>query len=86
MAETVYILCALTSFVCAALLARSYFRVRTPLLLWSSLCFVGVAINNVLLVIDLILLPVTIDLMVYRTSTLLIGMMLLLYGLIWEKA
>ena len=47
MAETVYILCALTSVFCAVLLMRSYRRQRTRLLLWSTLCFAGLAINKI---------------------------------------
>ena len=86
MAETVYVLCALTSLLCAVLLARSYRRNRTPILLWSSCCFVAAALNNIILVVDLIVLPVTTDLTMLRSSTMLIGTMLLLYGLIWEKA
>lgn len=84
MAEGVYILCALTSLFCAGLLVRSYRATRTRLLLWSSLCFVGLALNNILLVIDLVLVPQT-DLTVFRVGTSLIGMTLLLVGLIWES-
>ncbi len=85
MAEAVYVLCALTSFACAALLLRAYRRSKTKLLLWSSLCFVAFALNNIILVIDLIVVP-DIDLFVLRTSVMLVGFALLLYGLIWEKA
>lgn len=48
-ATAVYILCAVTSVLCAGLLVRSYLRSRVRLLLWSALCFVGLAVNNVLL-------------------------------------
>ena len=48
MAEAVYLLCAVTSLVCAGLLVRSYRRSRMKLILWTSLCFMGLAINNVL--------------------------------------
>ena len=54
-AAGVYALCALTSLVCAWLLLRAYQRQRTRLLLWSSVSFAGLALNNVLLFIDLIL-------------------------------
>lgn len=86
MAEIVYFLCAITSFLCAVLLIRSYQRTRSSLLMWSSLCFVAVALNNVLLVVDLVFIPVTIDLSVYRTTVLLGGLGMMLCGLIWEKA
>jgi hypothetical protein len=48
MAETVYILCALTSLACAVLLVRGYRRTPSRLLLLSSFCFVGLALNNAL--------------------------------------
>jgi hypothetical protein len=83
MAEFVYILCALTSMTCAVLLFRGYRARRTPLLFWSSLCFIGLALNNALLLVDLYVVP-DVDLFVLRTSIALIGMGLLLYGLIWD--
>jgi hypothetical protein len=84
MAEAVYILCALTSLFCAALLIRGYRARRTRLLLWSSLCFIGLAVSNALLVIDLMFLP-QIDLSLVRTVAAAIAMVLLLVGLIWES-
>jgi len=82
-ADVVYILCAVTSLACAVLLARAYRRSRTRLLLWSSLCFAGLFLNNVLLIIDTSLLP-GVDLLVLRQLPALAGVVLLLYGLIWE--
>ncbi|HEY0010026.1 MAG TPA: DUF5985 family protein [Tepidisphaeraceae bacterium] len=84
MAEAVYILCALTSLTCAVMLARGYVRSRARLLLWSSLCFVGFAVNNILLYVDIVLLPTEVDLSVVRTSAALLGLLILLYGLIWD--
>jgi hydrogenase/urease accessory protein HupE len=84
MAEAVYLLCALTSAACAFLLLRSYFRSRSRLLVWSSLAFVGLAINNALLFVDLVLIPEQIDLSVVRSMTGLAALMVLTYGLIWE--
>jgi hypothetical protein len=83
-AEAVYLLCAATSIVCGVLLLRGYQVSKTRLLFWASLCFLGFAINNVLLFIDLIILP-EIDLYWWRTAPALAGMVLLLYGLIWES-
>lgn len=83
MPETVYVLCSLTSIACAALLWRGYRRSRARLLLWSSLCFVGLAVNNVLLIVDVRVVPTT-DLSVWRLLPALIGVGALLYGLIWE--
>ena len=83
MATLVYALCALTSFGCAVLLLRGYLRNRVPLLLWSGLCFAGLAANNLILVVDVRVVP-TIDLSVWRTVPALAGILILLYGLVWE--
>ena len=85
MAEAVYILCALTSLFCAVLLFRSYRRQRTKLLMWSTLCFVGLAINNVLLVLDLLVVP-DVDLSIVRTGTAFVAISLLVIGLLWEDS
>jgi hypothetical protein len=81
MAETVYALCALTSLGCAALLFRGYRRTRTRLLFWSSICFVGLAANNLLLLIDLVVLP-QIDLSLVRGATAVAALLLFVWGLI----
>jgi uncharacterized protein DUF5985 len=83
MVEAVYSLCALTSIVCAVLLLRGYRSARTPLLFWSSLCFAGLAFNNVLLLVDLVLIP-DIDLRLLRSGSALVSFSLLLYGLVAE--
>jgi len=49
----VYLLCVVTSTLCAGLLTRSYLRSGTQLLLWSALCFMMLALNNLLVVVDL---------------------------------
>lgn len=85
MAEVVYVMCALTSVFCAVLLFRSYRAGKTRLLMWSTLCFVGLAINNLLLVADKILVP-DMDLSLVRAGTGLAPMLLLLIGLIWEES
>jgi hypothetical protein len=85
MAEAVYLLCAATSVACAVLLLRGYLRQRTRLLLWSSLCFVLLALNNALLFIDQIIVPTSLDLSVWRGVTALAGVGVLLFGLIWES-
>lgn len=83
-AGAVYILGTLVALACAILLLRGYLRGRQKLLLWSSLCFFGLAISNFLVFIDLIILPVQIDLYPLRLATAAAAMLLLLYGLIWE--
>ena len=83
MASLVYALCALTSGLCTVLLVRAYMASRARLLLWSSLSFVGLTCNNLLLFIDLIVVP-TVDLSLYRSLTASISVMVLLLGLIWD--
>lgn len=83
MATLVYALCALTSVACAVLLLRGYASSRARLLLWSGLCFAGLALNNILLLIDKRVVP-TVDLSLWRSVPALVGVALLLYGLVWE--
>lgn len=83
MAEAVYLLCAATSILAAALLLRAWSRRRTRLLLWSSLCFVGLALNNILLFIDLIVVP-SVDLTVSRNVSATAAIAILLFGLVWD--
>jgi len=83
MGTLVYALCALTSLACAVLLLSGYASSRARLLLWSGLCFAGLAANNVLLLIDKRLVP-TVDLSLWRSLPALAGVALLLYGLVWE--
>ena len=79
----VYVLCAVTSAACAWLLLRGYARNGVRLLMWSGLCFAGLALNNIVLVIDVRVLPQT-DLSVWRTIPALVGVLCLLYGLVHE--
>jgi hypothetical protein len=79
----VYVLCAVLSAACAALLLRAWAAGRESLLLWSGLCFVGIAANNVLLFIDLRVMTQT-DLSLVRMVPSLIGIALLIFGLVWE--
>jgi hypothetical protein len=83
-AELVYILCALTAILCAVLLYRSYRANRTRLLFWASLAFLLLAVDNVILYIDLVILPASPDLFWYRTGAALAAMLLLVFGLVWE--
>ena len=83
MAGISYTLCALTALLCAVLLLRAYLASRYRLLLWSGLCFAGLTLNNLILVIDKLVLTGG-DLSIWRTSVALIAMAVLLYGLIWD--
>ena len=85
MGELVYGLCALTSLACAVLLVRSWLRTRAKLLAWSSLCFVGFTINNVLLVIDLVLYKTEVDLSLARAVTAFLSILALVVGLVWSS-
>lgn len=80
----IYSLCLVASATCAALLVRGYFKSKTPLLLYSAACFVFLALNNLLVAIDLLVFPTTIDLAVIRLVASLAGILTLLYGFIWE--
>jgi hypothetical protein len=85
MAEAVYLMCAATSIACAVLLLRGYRESRTRLLFWSSLCFAGLAVNDVLLFVDLAVMPTSIDLSVLRGVVALVALALLMIGLVWEQ-
>ncbi len=79
----VYLLCLLTSIGCAVLLERAWRRTRMRLLLWSALAFALLALNNLLLVLDMVLLP-DVPLAALRHATALGAVAVLLYGFIWE--
>jgi len=83
MAALIYGLCALAALLCTVLLLHPYRRGGYRLLLWSGLCFAGLTLNNLLLVLDkLVFLDV--DLSAWRAGTALVAMAVLLYGLVWS--
>jgi hypothetical protein len=84
MLQIVNVLGALTAFLCAVLLLRGYARTKKRLLLWSGLCFAGLTASNVLLLIDLALIP-EISLYTLRLAVAAGSMLLLLYGLVLES-
>lgn len=83
MDKIIYALCALTAAAAAALLLRAYLRTRFRLLLWSGLCFAGLTVSNVLLVLDRIVFQST-DLAIWRLSASFVAVLLLVGGLILE--
>lgn len=79
----IYLVCLLTSTLCAWLLFTAFKRHRQNLLLWSALCFGLLAVNNLLVLVDLVILP-DIDLSPARSLTALAAGCVMLYGFIWE--
>jgi hypothetical protein len=79
----VYILCSATALACAVLLLRGFARSRTPLLLWCGIFFLAMTLENGILFADVVVVPTT-DLLAVRRVVGLVGVMALLYGLIWE--
>jgi len=79
----VYTLCFLTGSACALLLARNYWRTGARLLLWSALCFLFLAANNLVVILDLLLLPDA-DFRLLRHSLSLAAIGVLLFGFIWD--
>lgn len=84
MAAIIYALCSGTALLCAVLLLRSYLRSKYRLLFWAGLCFVGITLNNLLLVADKIIFP-SVDFLLARLLVALIALLFLLYGLIFEE-
>lgn len=83
MANMIYLLCAVTALACAVLVLRSYRLTRHRLLLWCGLCFSGMFLTNLLLIIDRLVVPET-DLSTVRLCAGLVALLPLLYGLVWE--
>lgn len=83
MASIIYTLCALTAFLCSWLLLRAYVSGKNRLLLWGGLCFSFLTLNNIFVIADELIFP-TVDLCMWRYTTALAGMLVLLYGLIWD--
>jgi len=79
----VFLLIFVTCVVCLALLVVAYRRTRTRLLLWSAICFVFLAINSALIVLDLLILP-DMNLQLYRHLATLTAISVLLIGFIWD--
>lgn len=82
-ATIVYLLCFATSAACAWLLLAGWRRSRARLLMWSGLCFLLLAANNLLVVVDLVLLP-GVDMRAERLLLALAALVVLLFGCIWD--
>jgi hypothetical protein len=79
----VYLLCFATSLVCAIMLGRSYRRSRASMLFWSSVCFGLLAVANLLLVLDLLVIE-SVDLQLLRILVNFAAISTLLFGFIWN--
>jgi hypothetical protein len=77
-------LCVLVSTICAGLLLRAFFQNKSGLLFWSSMCFTGLAVENCILFVDLVLLPTEPDLSVMRNVTAVLALCCLTYGFLWR--
>ena len=84
MAPLFYGLCTLTALFCAVLLLRAYSRSRYRLLLWGGLCFLGLTLNNALLVVDKLITGPETNLFTWRLVAALAAMLVLLYGIIFD--
>lgn len=82
-ATLVYFLCFATSAACAWLLGRSYARVGARLLLWSALCFGLLAVQNLAVIVDLLILP-SLNLQLLRLGLACAAVGTLLFGFIWD--
>ena len=60
-----------------------YRRRRDRILLWVVLAFFGLVVNNLLLFLDLVLVP-ALDLSLARGISAAAAVTLLLFGLIWD--
>lgn len=85
MASLVYSLSTLTCIACAYLLLRSFKRGGTRLLLWSGICFIGMAINNALATVDVNTSAELMDLATVRVVVSIVSLSILIFGLTWES-
>ena len=79
----VYSLCFAACCLCAFLLARAYVATRARLLFWSASCFVLLAVNALLVILDIIVLP-DVDFGLWRPAIALAAISVLLVGFIWD--
>jgi len=88
MGSAIYLLCAVASAGCAALLFRTFWFHRghvRSLVLWTGLSFAGFAISNALVFVDLVILRAE-RLGGARAATACAASALLLFGLIWDAS
>jgi hypothetical protein len=79
----VYLLCLVTSVICAGLLIRAWRRSRTPFLMWCAVAFSLLALNNLFVVADMILFP-DIPFWGLRQAAAFSAVAVLIYAFVWE--
>ena len=79
----VYGRCLLASLLCAWLLYRAWRQSRSRLLFWTATSFAFLAVNNLFLVVDMVVLP-SADLWLLRQAASVAAVAVLLYGFVWE--
>ncbi len=84
MAQAIYILAAGMCLLCTVLLLRQWAATRLKLLFWSGICFLTLSVANVLLFVDLVLVP-HVDLAIYRLVVTLLAIIFMLYGLVMGR-
>ena len=82
--SAVYLLCLATSAACAMLLLRSFSRTGARLLLWSGICFGFLALNNLIVVADILIVP-TLDLPLVKLMASVLAVSVLIFGFVWES-
>lgn len=79
----IYGLCLMASAGCAFLLSRAFQKSRVPLIGWTAVSFCFFALNNFILVLDMLVVPGT-DLWVWRQVAAAAGLGVLIVGFVWE--
>ena len=82
MAELIYGLCTLLSLAIAVMLWRQHLRAPARMIYWTALCFSGLALSNLLLVLDKLVFAG--EFTIARQSVALVSIGLLLFGLVYE--
>jgi len=85
METAVYTVGTLVALLCSVLLLSASRRSKKRLLLWSGLCFAGLALSNALVIVDLVLYPTSLDLYRYRLAIGAVAMLVLVFGLVWDR-
>jgi hypothetical protein len=84
LAPAVYVLSLLVGALCAALLLKAHRRAPSPLLLPAAICFAGLALNDLGLIVDLFVLP-DVSIVAVRSLPAVIGLGVLVRALVKER-